>query len=493
MSSRDVGRPLATFLHGLAIVAVHEVGLHEGHHYFSMDFVDGKSLAELARQQPLPARKAAEYIRDAAEAVHYAHQQGTLLRDLKPSNILIDRQGRVRITDFGLAKKIQGNSELTLTGQILGTPSYMPPEQASGKRSLISAPSDIYSLGAVLYELLTGRPPFRGETPVETLRHVETLDPLSPRHLNPATPRDLETICLKCLAKEPHKRYGTSQLLADDLGRFLQGEPIKARRVSQTERLWRWSKREPVVAVLGAVVMLTLLTGTVVSTYFALKERHHAARAVAARVGEKSARSAETALTKRLADIDARVDRAITGQKVKFLGLTIVDPSDELVKLFDLPTDNYPPGPIVVSAESPLPLFPTGQDPFRGCQFWQVTHAQFISTANRAHGAAHFPRSVRQLAAAIIACTASPEEYEVLWQENRLAMRKRAESMEDNPAEQQRLMKRSEAKMASEYAGKYVCRVVFHYPRASGKPGTMTTHMRMTKEQYEEVKALIQE
>jgi serine/threonine protein kinase len=156
-----------------AIVAIHEVGLHEGQHYFSMDFVEGHSLAELPREQPLSARHAAEYIRDAAEAVHYAHQQGTLHRDLKPSNILIDRQGRVRITDFGLAKRIEDNSDLTLTGQILGTPSYMPPEQALGKRSLVAAASDIYSLGAVLYELLTGRPPFRGESPAETLRQVE--------------------------------------------------------------------------------------------------------------------------------------------------------------------------------------------------------------------------------------------------------------------------------------------------------------------------------
>src|SRR5262249_22371358 len=134
-----------------AIVAIHEVGLHEGQHYFSMDFVEGHSLAELPREQPLSTKQAAEYIRDAAEAVHYAHQQGTLHPDLKPSNILIDRQRRVRITDFGLARRIGGDSDLTLTGQILGTPCYMPPEQASGKRSLVAAARDIYSLGAVLY------------------------------------------------------------------------------------------------------------------------------------------------------------------------------------------------------------------------------------------------------------------------------------------------------------------------------------------------------
>jgi serine/threonine protein kinase/WD40 repeat protein len=253
------------------IVAIHEVGLHEGQHYFSMDFVDGQSLAQVPREQPLSAKLAAEYVRDAAEAVHYAHQQGTLHRDLKPSNILIDRQGRVRITDFGLAKRIAGQSDLTLSGQILGTPSYMPPEQAVSKRSLIGTASDVYSLGAVLYELLAGRPPFRGETPAETLRQVESLDPLSPRLLNPATPRDLETICLKCLEKELHKRYLTAQHLADDLGRFLRHEPILARPISRLSRAWRWCRRNQLVALLGAVVTLltisTAIGSTVASVY----------------------------------------------------------------------------------------------------------------------------------------------------------------------------------------------------------------------------------
>jgi WD40 repeat protein/tetratricopeptide (TPR) repeat protein len=241
------------------IVAIHEVGLHEGQHYFSMDFVEGHSLAQLPREQPLSARQAAEYVRDAAEAVHYAHQQGTLHRDLKPSNILIDRQNRVRITDFGLAKRIEGNSDLTLTGQILGTPSYMPPEQALSKRSLIGTASDVYSLGAVLYELLTGRPPFRGESPGETLRQVETLDPISPRLLSPTTPRDLETICFKCLEKEPHKRYLTAQHLADDLGRYLRGDPILAKPVSRIARLARWCRKRPAVAGLATAVAFLVL------------------------------------------------------------------------------------------------------------------------------------------------------------------------------------------------------------------------------------------
>jgi tRNA A-37 threonylcarbamoyl transferase component Bud32 len=243
-----------------AIVAIHEVGLHEGQHYFSMDYVDGKSLAEVPREQPLSARQAAEYVRDAAEAVHYAHQQGTLHRDLKPSNILIDCQGRVRITDFGLAKKIAGDSDLTLTGQILGTPSYMPPEQASGKRSLVAAPSDVYSLGAVLYELLTGRPPFRGESPTETLRQVETLDPVSPRLLNPATPRDLETICLKCLEKS-HKRYGTAQLLADDLGALSQRRDGFARRPSAVYRFAKFARRNRTGLTIAGLIFVHRAAG----------------------------------------------------------------------------------------------------------------------------------------------------------------------------------------------------------------------------------------
>jgi WD40 repeat protein/serine/threonine protein kinase len=246
------------------IVPIHEVGLHDGQHYFSMDLVEGRNLAELIREEQLTPKQAAAYVHTAAEAVHYAHQQGTLHRDLKPSNVLIDKQDRVRITDFGLAKRISDTSDLTLTGQILGTPAYMPPEQACGKRSLIAAPSDVYSLGAILYECLAGRPPFRGESPSATLRQVETLDPVSPRLLNPAVPRDLETICLKCLEKEPHKRYGTAQLLAEDLGRFQRGEPIHARPVGPVSRAWRWCRRKPVVAGLGAVSALASLVALAV-------------------------------------------------------------------------------------------------------------------------------------------------------------------------------------------------------------------------------------
>jgi WD40 repeat protein/Flp pilus assembly protein TadD/tRNA A-37 threonylcarbamoyl transferase component Bud32 len=249
------------------IVSIHEVGQHEGWHYFSMDFVDGRDLSSLLRENVLPAGRAATYVRQIAGAIHFAHQQGTLHRDLKPSNILIDSHDQVRITDFGLAMRIEDSSELTRTGQIIGTPSYMPPEQAQGKRSLIGPGSDVYAIGAVLYECLTGRAPFRAGTVVETIQQVINVEAPSPRVLNPAIPRDLETICLKCLQKEPHRRYGTAQQLDDDLTRFLNGESIAARPVSAVERIWRWCRRKPIVAGLSGFSALAIATIILVLVY----------------------------------------------------------------------------------------------------------------------------------------------------------------------------------------------------------------------------------
>ena len=196
--------------------------------------------------------------------------------------MLIDQNDRVQITDFGLAMRVEGDSELTRTGQILGTPSYMPPEQAQHKRGLIGAGSDVYSMGAILYELLTGRPPFRAESAVETLRQVIETEPLSPRQLNPTVPKDLETICLKCLEKEPHKRYATAEHLAHDLGRFQEGEPILARPIGQIERVWRWCRRSPVVAGLVATVAVVLIAGTVISSYFAIEANKQTGQALTA-------------------------------------------------------------------------------------------------------------------------------------------------------------------------------------------------------------------
>jgi WD40 repeat protein/tRNA A-37 threonylcarbamoyl transferase component Bud32 len=247
------------------IVAIHEVGVHDGEHFLVMDYVDGPTLAELAKDQPLSAERAARYLKTVADAIHYAHEKGILHRDLKPSNVLIDSNDQPRVTDFGLAKRLGTDSQpptdltqLTLSGHMLGSPSYMPPEQAIGARGKMSRRSDIYSMGAMLYHLLTGRPPFGGGSMADTLYQVQYQEPVSPRLLNPAVSHDLETICLKCLEKEPARRYQTAQELADELGRFLSDEPIHARPVSRPERTWRWCRRHPQVAGLAAGIALLL-------------------------------------------------------------------------------------------------------------------------------------------------------------------------------------------------------------------------------------------
>ena len=257
------------------IVPIHEIGQHEGQAYFTMDFVEGASLANLIRDEALPPKRAAELISQVAAAIHYAHEQGIVHRDLKPANILLDETGQPHVTDFGLAKIFAADpddseKELTLSGQILGTPSYMSPEQASGKHQLVGPTSDVYSLGAILYASLTGRAPFVAESTLDTIRQVASAEPLSPRALNPKIPRDLETICLKCLEKEPHKRYGTAELLADDLKRFREGRPVMARPVSPLAKSWRWCKRNSLVASLMAIVLLVLLAGIASTSIFAI-------------------------------------------------------------------------------------------------------------------------------------------------------------------------------------------------------------------------------
>jgi serine/threonine protein kinase len=241
------------------IVAVHEVGAHDGQRYFSMDYVEGQSLAAVVRDHPLPARTAARYVKVIAEAIHYAHQQGILHRDLKPSNVLLDKAGNPRITDFGLAKRLSSDSRLTTTGTVLGTPSYMPPEQADGKSRHLGPASDVYSIGAILYELLTGRPPFQAATPLDTILLVINTEPIAPRRLNPKLSRDLETICLKCLEKDPRWRYQSAQELADDLDRYLKREPIKARPISLLNRGWRWCRRNPWQTTAAAALVLATL------------------------------------------------------------------------------------------------------------------------------------------------------------------------------------------------------------------------------------------
>jgi WD40 repeat protein len=243
------------------IVGIHEVGVHEGFHYFSMDYIEGQNLGEIARAKPVSPRQAAEWVQAIAQAIHYAHEQGILHRDIKPSNILIDALNDPHVTDFGLAKDIQAHCDITVSGELLGSPNYMPPEQAGGRRGEVSRASDVYSLGAVLYHLLTGRPPFVGQTMTETVDHVLHREVMSPRLLNPGAPADLETICFKCLEKEPRRRYQSAQELGDELGRFLRDEPILARPAGTAEKAWRWCRRKPVIAALAASLVVVFLLG----------------------------------------------------------------------------------------------------------------------------------------------------------------------------------------------------------------------------------------
>jgi eukaryotic-like serine/threonine-protein kinase len=243
------------------IVAIHEVGVHQGQHYFAMDFVAGRNLAEIVRDGPLPPARAARYVKTIAEAIQYAHERGILHRDLKPSNVLIDQSDQPKVMDFGLAKRMEGDASLTLSGQVVGSPSYLPPEQCDVKRGKVGRYSDVYSLGATLYHLITGRAPFAAPTVAETLQQVQQAEPVSPAILNPHVPRDLKTICLKCLEKEPARRYQTAQELAEELGRWLRGEPILARPVSRPEKVWRWCRRKPLVATLAGAAVLFFLLG----------------------------------------------------------------------------------------------------------------------------------------------------------------------------------------------------------------------------------------
>lgn len=238
------------------IVPIYEVGEYGGRHFFSMAYIEGPSLSQRLRDEQLPIRAAAHMVQTIAEAIHYAHQQGIIHRDLKPANILLGQDGRPRISDFGLAKSIESAAELTTTGQILGTPSYMAPEQAAGRIQEISPRTDVYALGTILYEMLVGRAPFRDPSVWETIQQVIHTEPVSPRLLNRSVPRDLETIVLKSLDKQPGSRFATAQDFADDLGRFLRDEPILARPVGRLEKSLRWAKKNRTVAALVSTLFV---------------------------------------------------------------------------------------------------------------------------------------------------------------------------------------------------------------------------------------------
>jgi eukaryotic-like serine/threonine-protein kinase len=241
------------------IVQIFEVGEHDGHPYFSLEFVDGGSLAQKLDGTPLPPPQAARLVETLARAMHAAHQAGVVHRDLKPANVLLTAEGTPKITDFGLAKKLDDAAGPTGSNAIMGTPSYMAPEQAGGKSKEIGPAADTYALGAILYELLTGRPPFKAATPLDTVLQVVSDEPAPPRKLQSKTPCDLDTICLKCLQKAPAKRYATAADLAEDLRRFQAQEPIQARPVGRLERGVKWAKRRPAVASLLAALMLAAL------------------------------------------------------------------------------------------------------------------------------------------------------------------------------------------------------------------------------------------
>jgi serine/threonine-protein kinase len=243
------------------IVQIYEVGEQAGCPYLSLEFLGGGSLAQHLDGTPMAPRRAAQLLLALARAVQHAHDQGIIHRDLKPANVLLTQTGVAKIGDFGLAKLVDGSQGHTLTGDMVGTPSYMAPEQAAGRADLVGPATDIYGLGSILYELLAGRPPFKAETPMETLVQVQFAEPVSPSRLQPKLPRDLVTICLSCLQKDPRQRYASARALAEDLDRFLDGRPIQARRTGVLERLGRWCCRKPAVAALLAALVLVFLAG----------------------------------------------------------------------------------------------------------------------------------------------------------------------------------------------------------------------------------------
>ncbi|MBW3599284.1 MAG: serine/threonine protein kinase, partial [Planctomycetes bacterium] len=303
------------------IVPIYEVNEVEGQHFFSMGYVDGESLQQRLKSGPLPPREAAEIVCHVAEAIAYAHTQGVVHRDLKPSNILLTREGRPRVTDFGLAKTVEGDSGLTASGQILGTPGYMPPEQAMGDIHQIGPHSDVYSLGAVLYCLLTGRPPFQAATAVETLHQVIEREPARPRLLNPAVDLDLETICLKCLEKQTSHRIESAGELAAELNRYLQGEPIRSRRVGYVARARRWLRRNRTTAALVglAPVVIVAVAAAVVFARWASESRELSQARSAFEAGLDQVELTRTYLDE-MKTLIARIEERDPAEAAKFQG-----------------------------------------------------------------------------------------------------------------------------------------------------------------------------
>ena len=310
----------------VGIVPVYDFGQVDGQYYFSMGFVEGDDLAERIRERPMEAEAAAAMMIKIAQAVGYANAKGVIHRDLKPSNVLLDGNNDPKVTDFGVAKQQGNDSEMTAQGQILGTPSYMPPEQAAGQGDGVDQRADVYALGAILYALLTGRPPFQAATAMETMIQVLDQDPVPISQLNSSIPRDLETICLKCLQKEPAKRYASAEALADDLQRYLNDEPIVARPPSKTEQLARWVRKNKATAIATGVVAASLLVATIISISYAFE---------AARQRDEAANQRDTAnLAKQEADDQRQIAQEKT-QEAKKSADKAIQRANELQQISD--------------------------------------------------------------------------------------------------------------------------------------------------------------
>jgi len=304
---RTEAEAVASLQH-MNIVQIYEVGEQEGRPYFSLEYITGGSLEDrLDREAPLPAAAAAQLLETLARAVHAAHQRGIIHRDLKPANVLLTSDGVPKITDFGLAKRLDAPGQ-TSTGSVMGTPSYMAPEQAEGRTHDIGTPTDIWALGAILYEALTGRPPFLADAPLDTMLLVVRADPVPPARLNHKVPRDLDTICLKCLEKDPKRRYPSALALAEDLHRFLNNEPIVARPIAAWERAFKWAKRRPAAAGMLLVSALALLALIGVGIWY---QGHLSAALAESRRSQKEAEDARAEVNRQLLRL-----RVITGTQL---------------------------------------------------------------------------------------------------------------------------------------------------------------------------------
>ena len=295
------------------IVPIFEVGEHAGQPFFSIEYLEGGSLQQKLEGTPQAPRDAARMAELLARAVHHAHEQRVIHRDLKPANVLLAADGTPKLTDFGLAKRIEDvDQNQTGAGAVLGTPTYMAPEQAAGLTREVGPSADIYSLGAIFYDLLTGRPPLRGTTLLDTLQMVRTAEPVPPRRLQPKVPHDLQTICLKCLEKDPRRRYASAEALADDLHRFLEGRPTTARPVSAPERAWKWARRRPAEALLLLACVVGLIGLVAGSIVFAAQQGQ---LADAAEKRAKLARDAEDAEKARRKELEEKQAEILKAQK----------------------------------------------------------------------------------------------------------------------------------------------------------------------------------